>query len=176
MSDQQPRLFVLWLDASDDSVATYDGVQWPDGTADVRNRHWTPPGVQWSPESLARAIHGKQARIEWAPEFPLPIRADGSHAYTSTYCVHGDHAACRLRCKTCHADCLCDCSHPTALSCRWPACLPEKQQRLLAAQVDAGMRGEPTAPMPDQRIVCECVDRGINIDPLPSPRNTGSPS
>lgn len=63
---------------------------------------------------LEAAIRADQRRIdaEAAPEFPLPIRADGTHFYVSTYCLHGDHAACRLRCKTCNADCLCGCGHP----------------------------------------------------------------
>lgn len=65
------------------------------------------------------------------PEFPLPIRADGSHAYTSTYCAHGDHAACRLRCKTCNADCLCDCGHPGEAAIDSPALTREELQDLV---------------------------------------------
>lgn len=33
--------------------------------------------------------------------------------YTSTYCIHGDHASCRRACKTCDAACRCAC-HVTA--------------------------------------------------------------
>ena len=51
-------------------------------------------------------------RAAAAPEFPLPIRPDGTHAYVSTYCVHGDHAACRRVCKSCPAECQCSCGHP----------------------------------------------------------------
>ncbi len=29
--------------------------------------------------------------------------------YTSTYCIHGNHADCRMTCKTCKAPCLCKC-------------------------------------------------------------------
>jgi hypothetical protein len=29
--------------------------------------------------------------------------------YTSTYCIHELHDACRLTCKTCGAPCRCDC-------------------------------------------------------------------
>jgi hypothetical protein len=31
------------------------------------------------------------------------------HVYLSTYCFHGNHADCRLTCKTCHAPCVCEC-------------------------------------------------------------------
>jgi hypothetical protein len=31
------------------------------------------------------------------------------HRYLSTYCLHDNHDACRLRCKTCDASCVCDC-------------------------------------------------------------------
>ncbi len=29
--------------------------------------------------------------------------------YLSTYCLHGNHAACRLTCKICDAPCRCVC-------------------------------------------------------------------
>lgn len=29
--------------------------------------------------------------------------------YTSTYCMHENHAECKIDCKTCHKKCLCDC-------------------------------------------------------------------
>ncbi len=29
--------------------------------------------------------------------------------YWSTYCIHLNHADCRLTCKTCDAPCLCPC-------------------------------------------------------------------
>jgi len=62
-------------------------------------------GAQMVLEQLAE-------ELEAAPEFPLPIRPDGTHHYVSTYCVHGDHAACRRVCKSCPAECQCDCGHP----------------------------------------------------------------
>ena len=31
------------------------------------------------------------------------------HIYLSTYCVHGNHEACRLTCKTCEQPCVCGC-------------------------------------------------------------------
>jgi hypothetical protein len=34
---------------------------------------------------------------------------DGQHRYLSTYCLHGDHEACRLTCKLCAAACVCSC-------------------------------------------------------------------
>lgn len=43
-------------------------------------------------------------------------------------------------------------------ACRWPDCLTPEQRGLLEAQVDAGMRGMPTAPIPDQRGACGCTD------------------
>ena len=33
----------------------------------------------------------------------------GQHRYLSTYCLHGNHAACRLTCKTCRVPCICSC-------------------------------------------------------------------
>jgi DNA-binding CsgD family transcriptional regulator len=32
--------------------------------------------------------------------------------YTSTYCIHGDHSHCRMTCKTCGSQCLCQCHKP----------------------------------------------------------------
>jgi hypothetical protein len=59
-------LFVLWLDASDGSIATCDGVRWPDGTATVHHRHFAGmTSTHASPEAAAWAAHGKQARIVW---------------------------------------------------------------------------------------------------------------
>lgn len=34
--------------------------------------------------------------------------------YVSTYCMHGAHRSCRLRCKTCGEPCRCTCGHPWA--------------------------------------------------------------
>lgn len=51
-----------------------------------------------------------------------------------------------------------------APDCRWPACLSEDDQQLLAEQVGASMLGEATALMPDPRPGCGCVDRGVNCD------------
>lgn len=31
------------------------------------------------------------------------------HIYLSTYCIHGNHEACRLTCKTCEQPCVCGC-------------------------------------------------------------------
>lgn len=83
MTDNAPRLFQIWLDASDGSIATYDGVQWPDGTADVHHRHRRPDGVQWTPESLAQTIHGKLARIEWTPDHAATLAAIREYLETS---------------------------------------------------------------------------------------------
>lgn len=80
MTERQPRLFQIWLDASDGSIATYDGVQWPDGTADVHHRYRRPDGVQWTPGALAEQIHGKQARIEWVPDRGPEQRERAEHA------------------------------------------------------------------------------------------------
>jgi hypothetical protein len=58
---------------------------------------------------LGDALDRHQETAGNAPAFPLAIRPDGTHAYTSTYCAHGDHGACRLTCKTCSAGCGCSC-------------------------------------------------------------------
>lgn len=42
---------------------------------------------------------------------------DGTHGYTSTYCVHGDHDACRLTCKTCVSPCACPKHQDNTLPC-----------------------------------------------------------
>lgn len=34
--------------------------------------------------------------------------------YWSTYCIHLNHADCRMTCKTCQAPCLCPCHRPPA--------------------------------------------------------------
>lgn len=52
------------------------------------------------------------AALESSEVFPLPIRADGTHWYVCTYCVHGNHAACRHVCKSCPSPCECPCGNP----------------------------------------------------------------
>lgn len=84
MTDRQPRLFTVWLDAVDGSVASYDGIQWPDGTAAVHNRRWQAPNsILWTPESLARQCHGDQGRIEWAPDHAGTLAAVLEYLKTS---------------------------------------------------------------------------------------------
>jgi hypothetical protein len=39
----------------------------------------------------------------------LPVERRGLHPYTSTACMHGLHARCRLSCKFCGAPCMCEC-------------------------------------------------------------------
>jgi hypothetical protein len=68
------------------------------------------PGDDW--DGFVVGLAGDILGIDGEPEFPLPIRPDGTHHYVSTYCVHGDHAACRRVCKSCPAECACDCGHP----------------------------------------------------------------
>lgn len=98
MTDQQPRLFQIWLDASDGSIATYDGVQWPDGTADVHYRHRRPDGVQWSPESLAETIHGKLARIE-AGRDALAVIDQAEAAIERVRGIHRHVECVNVRCE-----------------------------------------------------------------------------
>ncbi|MFI6854526.1 hypothetical protein [Streptomyces sp. NPDC050416] len=62
--------FVLWLDASDGSVPTHDGVQWPDGIVTIHHRHFGITTTHHSAEAACQAAHGKQGRIVW-PE-PAP--------------------------------------------------------------------------------------------------------
>jgi hypothetical protein len=67
------------------------------------------------PRHLVDRLHremGELTRRAERAEAQLPIRPDGTHHYVSTYCVHGDHAACRRVCKSCPAECQCDCGHP----------------------------------------------------------------
>ncbi|WP_157882424.1 hypothetical protein [Streptomyces silvensis] len=62
--------FVLWLDAPDGSVATHDGVRWPDGTATIHHRRFGYTSTHATPEAAAQAAHGKQERIVWAQFAP----------------------------------------------------------------------------------------------------------
>ncbi|MFE7077895.1 hypothetical protein ACFU96_48260 [Streptomyces sp. NPDC057620] len=65
MTDQPPRLFVLWLDASDGSVPTHDGVVWPDGTTTLHHRHFGHTTTHHSVDAARQLTYGKQGRIEW---------------------------------------------------------------------------------------------------------------
>ncbi len=74
-----PRLFVLWLDAVDGTVATHDGVQWPDGSATLHHRHFGYTTTASSPEAACQLTFGKQGRIEWAdPEVTAEEREEAS--------------------------------------------------------------------------------------------------
>lgn len=68
--------FVLWLDASDGSVPTHDGVRWPDGTTTIHHRHFGITTTHHDPEAACRAAHGEQGRIVW----PEPAPADRAAA------------------------------------------------------------------------------------------------
>ncbi|MFH9761344.1 hypothetical protein ACH4MJ_04315 [Streptomyces anulatus] len=57
--------FVVWLDASDGSVPTHDGIQWPDGAVTIRSRSFGLTTTHNDPDAAAWAAHGKQARIVW---------------------------------------------------------------------------------------------------------------
>lgn len=144
----------------------------------------TSPWGRFVEPHVRRAYNlGRQIRRELrapasSPEFPLPIRADGSHTYLSTGCLHGsmilpdgrtgheycqgETGACGTKtpavCKFCGSPCQCPCHAP---SCRWPACLSEAEQQQVADDVGASMRGEETVPGPDPRPGCGCVDRGL---------------
>jgi hypothetical protein len=61
-----PTTFVLWLDASDGSVPTHDGVVWPDGSATIHHRHFGITTTHHSAEAACQAAHGKQGRLVWA--------------------------------------------------------------------------------------------------------------
>jgi hypothetical protein len=47
---------------------------------------------------IKRAQQSKEPHI-WIP-------------YFSTYCLHGNHEACRANCESCQNPCKCDCGHP----------------------------------------------------------------
>ena len=66
------KSFVLWLDASDGSVPTHDGIQWPDGTVTIHHRHFGISTTHRDPDAARQAAHGKQGRIVW----PAPAPAD----------------------------------------------------------------------------------------------------
>jgi hypothetical protein len=65
-----PGAFVLWLDASDGSVPTHDGIQWPDGSATIHHRHFGITTTHHSPDAACQAAHGKQGRIVWPDPAP----------------------------------------------------------------------------------------------------------
>jgi hypothetical protein len=72
MTDQSTPAasFVLWLDASDGSVPTHDGIRWPDGTATIHHRHFGITSTHRDPEAACQAAHGKQGRIVWPADTP----------------------------------------------------------------------------------------------------------
>jgi hypothetical protein len=72
--------FVVWLDASDGSVPTHDGVRWPDGTATVRHRHFRHTTTHADPEAARHAAHGKQGRIVWPEAAVVLAVADAEQA------------------------------------------------------------------------------------------------
>lgn len=72
--------FVLWLDASDGSVPTHDGIRWPDGTATLHHRHFGYTTTHPDPEAARQSAHGKQGRLAW----PAPAAASvGQAAHTT---------------------------------------------------------------------------------------------
>ncbi|MGW1158446.1 hypothetical protein ACWD5Q_06635 [Streptomyces sp. NPDC002513] len=84
---EAPTSFVLWLDASDGSVPTHDGVQWPDGTTTIHHRHFGYTTTHHDPEAARRAAHGEQGRIVWphtatepAPVAQQPAAAEEGEA------------------------------------------------------------------------------------------------
>ncbi len=85
------------------------------------------PGEGW--DGFVVGLAGDILGIDGEPEFPLPIRPDGTHHYVSTGCRHGDmilpdgrtgHEYCQgetgavgaknpAQCKFCAAACTCIC-------------------------------------------------------------------
>ncbi|MFJ6729434.1 hypothetical protein ACIQPQ_31480 [Streptomyces sp. NPDC091281] len=65
------RSFVLWLDASDGSVPSHDGVVWPDGAVTLHHRHFGLTTTHPDVETAVRLAHGGQGRVVW-PEPPTP--------------------------------------------------------------------------------------------------------
>lgn len=65
-----PSSFVLWLDASDGSVPTHDGIVWPDGTATVHHRHFGYTITRSDPEAARQSAHGEQGRLVWPETAP----------------------------------------------------------------------------------------------------------
>lgn len=72
------------------------------------------PRARWDGHTTEEKYQ-RIAELTANPAFPLPVRPDGTHFYVSTYCVHSDHAACRLTCLCCGQPCQCaGCEHETA--------------------------------------------------------------
>ncbi|MFF8482366.1 hypothetical protein [Streptomyces antibioticus] len=65
------RSFVLWLDASDGSVPSHDGVVWPDGAVTLHHRHFGLTTTHPDVETAVRLAHRGQGRVVW-PEPPAP--------------------------------------------------------------------------------------------------------
>lgn len=154
--------FVLWLDASDGSIATCDGIRWPDGTATVHHRHF--PGITSthpSPEAAAWAAHGKHARIVWSSSTAPDARrscCEERFGHAPNCPIDQAGAACDPACLHGHTyEPPCALADPPG-TCTWPDCLSDGQQAELAEQVRLSMLGEPTTPMPDQRQTCGCRD------------------
>jgi hypothetical protein len=82
-----PASFVLWLDASDGSVPTHDGVRWPDGTVTLHHRHFGYTTTHADLGAARQATHGKQGRLVW----PTPVdraavlNAGAQHLYTALF-------------------------------------------------------------------------------------------
>ena len=71
------------------------------------------------------------------------VMAEAAH-YLSTYCLHGNHADCRLTCKTCRAPCRCRC-HASAGD-------PQREalgQLVADAEADGTYWGVGDEPLPD---------------------------
>jgi hypothetical protein len=71
-----------------DMAERFGHLDWPEDTSEDGKEYW---------RTVARAAIAALAQCGWHPH------------YTSTYCIHGEHAACRMTCKTCDAACRCDC-------------------------------------------------------------------
>ncbi|MFE0472579.1 hypothetical protein ACFW2V_13290 [Streptomyces sp. NPDC058947] len=113
-----PASFVLWLDASDGSVPTHDGVRWPDGTATLHHRHFGHTTTHPDPETARQRTHGKQGRIVWperADEMQPGMKArpkrltDGAPSNAPHACIEFDtwfdRAVCPDPCGQMHQRC-----------------------------------------------------------------------
>jgi hypothetical protein len=103
---QGPRLFVIWLDAVDGSIAAYDGVMWPDGTADIHHRNHPPMRPMMTPEQHAEAVFGKLSRIVWADQAAAETDGQATRLARAREYLEATADSCRVQARAVAEDVL----------------------------------------------------------------------
>jgi hypothetical protein len=103
---QGPRLFVIWLDAVDGSIAAYDGVMWPDGTADIHHRNHPPMRPMMTPEQHAEAVFGKLSRIVWADQDAAETERQAARLARAREYLEATAGSCRVQARLAALDVL----------------------------------------------------------------------